>query len=112
DRLAPAHRRPPRGHAGELEAGRGRDHRRLRLQRRGQEDLRQLEGTQALHPDRASARLTRTASAPTAGGGPHLPQVMRTSESTSRSLSGLRTRRTVVTLSPSSSKAATKSTSP
>jgi alkyl hydroperoxide reductase subunit AhpC len=44
-------------HAGELAAGRGRHHRGLGLQRRGQGDLRDLAGTQALHPDRAPAQL-------------------------------------------------------
>ena len=54
-RLAPAHRQAPGGDAGQLEAGRGRDHRRLGVQRRGQGDLRRLEGAEALHPHRAPA---------------------------------------------------------
>ena len=40
---------------GQLEAGRGRDHRRLGLKRRGQGDLRRMESAQAVHPDRAAA---------------------------------------------------------
>ena len=43
--------------AGQLEAGRGRDHRRLGVQRRGQGDLRRLEGAEALHPHRPPAQL-------------------------------------------------------
>ena len=42
-------------HAGQLEAGRGRDHRRLGLRRPGQGDLRRVEVAEALHPDRAAA---------------------------------------------------------
>ena len=42
-----------RGHAGELEAGRGRDHRRLGVERRGQEDLPgRLEVAPPVHPHR------------------------------------------------------------
>ena len=45
--------------AGQLEAGRGRHHRRLRVQRRGQGDLRRLEVAEALHPHRPAAELRR-----------------------------------------------------
>ena len=57
-RLAPAHRQAPRRHAGELEAGRGRHHRRLGLQRRGQGDLRHLGRAEALHQDHEAAQLS------------------------------------------------------
>ena len=36
----------------QLEAGRGRDHRRLGLERRGEGDLRRVGGAEAVHPDR------------------------------------------------------------
>ena len=36
--------------------GRGRDHRGLGVQRSGEGDLRRVEGAEALHPHRASAR--------------------------------------------------------
>src|SRR3972149_3945406 len=54
------HRQAPGGDAGELEARRRRDHRRLRLRRGGKEDLsRGVEGAAALYPHRAAAaRLT------------------------------------------------------
>ena len=46
--------------AGELEAGRGRDHRRLGLRRGRQEDVSAgLEGAEALHPHRGATALTR-----------------------------------------------------
>ena len=52
-RLAAAHRQAQGRDAGELEAGRGRDHRRLGLRRRREGDLpRRLEVSQAVHPDR------------------------------------------------------------
>ena len=55
-RLAAAHRQAPRRHAGQLEAGRGRHHRRLGVRRRGQGDLpRRLEGAEAVHPHRPPA---------------------------------------------------------
>ena len=57
-RLAPAHGQAPGGDAGQLEAGRGRDHRRLGVQRRGQGDLRRLEVAEALHPHRPPAELS------------------------------------------------------
>src|SRR5215472_4680859 len=42
-----------------LEAGRGRDHRGLGVQRRGQDDLAaRLEGAEALHPNRTAAEIT------------------------------------------------------
>ncbi len=54
--LDAAHRQAPGGDAGELEAGRRGDHRRLRLRRGGQEDLsRRVEGAEALYPHRAAA---------------------------------------------------------
>ena len=58
DRLAAADRQAPGRDAGELEAGRGRDHRRLGVRRRGQADLSaRLEGaagpTSASCPSRA-----------------------------------------------------------
>ena len=40
----------------ELEAGRGRDHRRLGLQRRGQEEFRRVGVAEALHPHRQAAQ--------------------------------------------------------
>ena len=58
DRLAAAHREAQGGDAGQLEAGRGRDHRRLGLRRRRQEDLPAgLEGAEALHPHRAATAV-------------------------------------------------------
>ena len=55
-RLAAAHRQAPRGDAGELEAGRRRDHRRFGVERRGEEDLSErLEGAEAVHPHRSAA---------------------------------------------------------
>jgi alkyl hydroperoxide reductase subunit AhpC len=42
---------------GELGPGRGRHHRRLGLQRRGQGALRRMAGAQALHPHRSATRL-------------------------------------------------------
>ena len=60
-RLAPAHRQAQGRDAGELEAGRRRDHRRLGLRRGRQGDLpRRLEVAQALHQDRSAAALRRT----------------------------------------------------
>ncbi len=56
DRLAAAHRRPQGRHPRQLATRRRRDHRRLRLQRRRQGDLRRLGRAQALHPHRAAAR--------------------------------------------------------
>ncbi len=48
------------GDAGAVEAGRGRDHRRLRVRRRRQEDLSPgLEIAEALHPHRTAAALKR-----------------------------------------------------
>ena len=58
-RLAAAHRQAQGRDAGELEARRGRDHRRLGLQRGGQGDLPRVEGAQALHPHRPPAQLTQ-----------------------------------------------------
>ena len=55
DRLAAADRQAQGGHAGQLEAGRGRHHRRLGLQRPGQGDLRGVGIAQALHPHRPPA---------------------------------------------------------
>ena len=56
DRLAPADGRAPGRDAGELEAGRGRDHRRLGLGRGGEEDLPgRLGVAQAVHPHRPAA---------------------------------------------------------
>ena len=56
DRLAAADREAQGRDAGELETGRGRDHRRLGLGRRRQEDLSAgLEGAEAVHPHRAAA---------------------------------------------------------
>ena len=55
---AAAHRQAQGGDAGELEARRGRDHRRLGVRRGRQEDVSAgLEGAQALHPHRAAAAL-------------------------------------------------------
>ncbi len=54
--LDATHRQAPGGDAGELEARRRRDHRRLRLRRGGKEDLsRWVEGAAALYPHRAAA---------------------------------------------------------
>ena len=59
DRLAAAHRQAQGRDAGELEAGRGRDHRGLGLRRRGEEDVSGRLGiAQAVHPDRPAAQLT------------------------------------------------------
>ena len=52
--------------AGQLEAGRRRDHRRLGVQRRGEGDLRQLEGAEAVHPHRSRTSLTGKARVPDA----------------------------------------------
>ena len=55
-RLAAADREPQGLHAGQLEAGRGRDHRRLGVRRRRARDLaRRLGVAQALHPHRPRA---------------------------------------------------------
>ena len=60
DRLAAADRQAQGRDAGELAAGRGRDHRRLGLRRRGEGDLSgRLGGAAPLHPDRAAAALAR-----------------------------------------------------
>src|SRR5205085_9334801 len=60
DRLAPADGEAQGRDAGELAAGRGRDHRRLGLGRRGEGDLpRGLEVAAALHPHRAAAVVSR-----------------------------------------------------
>src|SRR4051794_37510918 len=57
-RLASADRQAPGRDARELEAGRGRDHRRFGVRRRGQADLsRRLESAQTIHSDRP---LTQT----------------------------------------------------
>ena len=56
DRFAAAHRQAQGRDAGELETGRRRDHRRLGLRRRRQEDLSaRLEIAEALYPHRAAA---------------------------------------------------------
>ena len=56
DRLAAADREAQGRDAGELEAGRGRHHRRLGLRRRREEDVPgRLEGAEAVPPDRAAA---------------------------------------------------------
>ena len=53
-----AHRQAQGRDAGELEAGRGRDHRGLGVRRGRQEDLSAgLEGAEALHPHRAAAAV-------------------------------------------------------
>ena len=60
-RFAPAHRQAQGVDAGELEAGRGRHHRRLGHRRRGEEDLSgRLEGAEALHPHRAASWERKT----------------------------------------------------
>src|SRR5262249_1076190 len=60
-RFPAAHREAQGVDAGELEAGRGRDHRRLRDRRRREEDLPAgLEGAQALPADRAAAEVGGT----------------------------------------------------
>ncbi len=57
-RFNAAHRETQGRDAGELETGRGRDHRGLGLRRRRQEDLSaRLEGAQTLYSDRAAAAL-------------------------------------------------------
>src|SRR5262249_34301928 len=57
-RFAAAHRQAQGGHPGELEAWRGRDHRRLGVGRGRQEDLPAgLEGAASLYPYRAPAAL-------------------------------------------------------
>ena len=57
--LAADDRQASRRHAGELETGRGRDHRRLGQRRGSQEDLAAgLQGAAALHPHRAAAEVT------------------------------------------------------
>ena len=57
-RLAAADREAQGRDAGELAAGRGRDHRRLGVERRGEGDVPgRLEGASPLHPDRAAAAL-------------------------------------------------------
>ena len=58
DRLAAADGEASGVDTGELAAGRGRDHRRLGLQRPGKGDLRGLEGAEAVHPDRPPAELS------------------------------------------------------
>ena len=58
--LAADDRQAPRGDAGELETGRGRDHRRFGQRRGSQEDLSAgLEGAAALYPHRAAAEVRR-----------------------------------------------------
>src|SRR5262245_24303104 len=60
DRLAAAHRQAQGGDAGELEAWRGRDHRRLGLGRGGEEAISaRLESAQALYPRGAAAGPVR-----------------------------------------------------
>ena len=61
DRTRCSSRRQAQGRdAGELEAGRGRHHRRLGVRRGRQEDLPgRLEGAEALHPHRAAAEVDR-----------------------------------------------------
>ena len=57
DRLAAADRQPQGRHAGQLEAGREGDHRRLGLQRPGQRGLSgRVGGAAPLHPHRAAAQ--------------------------------------------------------
>src|ERR1700730_11100442 len=59
DRLPPADRRAPGEHAGEMEAGRGREHRACGHGRGGQGEVPQgLEGAQALSSPDASAQVT------------------------------------------------------
>ena len=58
DRLVAADGQAQGLHAGELAAGRRRDHRRLGLERRGEGALRGVGGAQAVHPDRPAAGLT------------------------------------------------------
>src|SRR5262249_34987919 len=59
DRLAATHRQSQGLHTCELAARRGRHHRRLRLQRRGERAVRRLGGAQGLHPDRPAAARAR-----------------------------------------------------
>ena len=47
--------------------GEDRDHRRFRLQRRGQGDLWRVAGAEALHPHRSAAALIYEACAPPSG---------------------------------------------
>jgi peroxiredoxin len=62
-RFAAAHRQAQGGDAGELEAGRERDHRRLGVRRRGQEDLSEgVELSAALHSHRARSRASSPSS--------------------------------------------------
>ena len=60
DRLAAADREAQGRDAGELEAGRGRDHRRLGLQRRRQGDLRRVEGAASRTSASCRSRGSRT----------------------------------------------------
>ena len=71
DSLA-ADRQAQGGHAGQLEAGRGRDHRRVGLQRPGQGTVRRVAGAQALHPHRPPAELTPKGPGLLSGGGAKL----------------------------------------
>ena len=58
DRFPAAHREAQGRDAGQLEAGRGRDHRGLGLRRRRQEAVpRRVESAQALHPHRSAAAI-------------------------------------------------------
>ena len=57
-RLASAHGQAQGVHAGELEAGRGRHHRGIRVGRRGEEDVSgRLESAEAVHPNRPAAEV-------------------------------------------------------
>ncbi len=63
DRLAAADREAQGRDAGELAAGRGRDHRRVGLERRGEGDVSgRLEVAAAVHPDRPAAEVELSAS--------------------------------------------------
>ena len=64
-RFHAAHGQAQGGHARELEAGRGRHHRRLGLGRRGEAEVPgRLEGAAALPPDRAPAQVTPPSATP------------------------------------------------
>ena len=64
--------------AGELEERRGRDHRRLGLERRGEGDLRRVGRAEAVHPHRSAAELNGARSNHAAGeGAPARPPRLR-----------------------------------
>src|SRR5437667_6229150 len=106
----PAHDQAQGGHAGELEARPGRDHRHLGLRRGSEEDVsRGLEGAEAVSPDRVPAEVAATHVAPVAepAATGALPHHSDTEDAMARSRSWITRRRFVYLAASAGALAAT-----